>query len=111
MSTGLPSTRRKPVGAFIHALAMTTKMPESAPLRATIAPERHRDPDGRKNDVKSKRHRHLRTRRQKVIHKKAQMRQFQLSVLFSFLAQIHEVTTKDNDGNADDEKDNSKRVQ
>ena len=33
-----PSTTSKPVGAFIHALAITTKMPDAAPLTATRMP-------------------------------------------------------------------------
>jgi hypothetical protein len=35
-----PSTIRKPAGVFIHALAVTTKIPESAPLTATTTPEK-----------------------------------------------------------------------
>jgi hypothetical protein len=38
-STAFPSTRRNPVGVFIHALAMTTNTPEMAPLNATSTPE------------------------------------------------------------------------
>ncbi len=38
MSANLPSTSVKPVGVFIHALAMTTKTPEAAPLTATRMP-------------------------------------------------------------------------
>jgi hypothetical protein len=38
MLTGLPSINRNPVGVFIHALAMTTKIAEAAPLKATSAP-------------------------------------------------------------------------
>ena len=38
ISTARPSTQRKPVGAFIHALAMTTKTPDSMPLTATAQP-------------------------------------------------------------------------
>ncbi len=37
-STGCPSTIRNPAGVFIQALAMTTKMPERTPEKATIAP-------------------------------------------------------------------------
>ena len=36
--TARPSTKSKPAGVFIHALAMTTKIPDSVPLRATITP-------------------------------------------------------------------------
>src|SRR5688500_10478098 len=35
-SVGCPSIIVKPVGVFIHAFAMTTKMPDSTPLRATM---------------------------------------------------------------------------
>ena len=38
-STGLPSTRVKPAGLFIHALAVTTKTPERIPPMATSTPE------------------------------------------------------------------------
>ena len=37
ISTARPSTQRMPVGAFIHALAMTTKTPDSMPLTAQPA--------------------------------------------------------------------------
>ena len=37
-SIAFPSTRRKPAGVFIHALAMTTKMPDMTPLTATTRP-------------------------------------------------------------------------
>ena len=37
-STTRPSTRRKPAGVFIHALAVTTNIPEHAPLTATMTP-------------------------------------------------------------------------
>ena len=33
-----PPTSRKPAGAFIHALAVTTKTPEAMPLAATSTP-------------------------------------------------------------------------
>ena len=33
-----PCTTSKPAGAFIHALAITTKIPEAAPLTATMMP-------------------------------------------------------------------------
>ena len=33
-----PSTTSNPAGAFIHALAMTTNTPDSAPLTATSTP-------------------------------------------------------------------------
>ena len=36
--TNRPSTTSKPVGEFIHALAITTKIPERTPLAATTAP-------------------------------------------------------------------------
>ena len=36
--TARPSTSWKPVGAFIHAFAITTKIPEAAPLSATATP-------------------------------------------------------------------------
>src|ERR1035438_7204967 len=39
ISVNLPSTSLKPAGAFIQALAVTTKMPEKIPLTATIIPE------------------------------------------------------------------------
>src|ERR1039458_5007797 len=35
----LPSTSLKPAGAFIQALAVTTKIPEKIPLTATMIPE------------------------------------------------------------------------
>ncbi len=38
MSTARPSTQRNPVGAFIHAFAMTTNRAESMPLTATAQP-------------------------------------------------------------------------
>ena len=38
MSTARPSTQRKPVGVFIHAFAITTKMPDRTPERATSTP-------------------------------------------------------------------------
>ena len=38
MPTGFPSSMVNPVGVFIHAFAITTKIPESAPLRATTIP-------------------------------------------------------------------------
>ena len=38
MLTIRPFTRSKPAGVFIHALAITTKMPDSAPLSATRTP-------------------------------------------------------------------------
>ena len=38
MSTARPSTKRKPAGAFIQALAVTTKTPDSMPLTATAQP-------------------------------------------------------------------------
>ncbi len=34
-----PFARSNPVGAFIHALAITTKIPESVPLTATRMPD------------------------------------------------------------------------
>ncbi len=40
MSVIRPFTSSKPVGEFIHALAMTTKMPDAAPLTATMIPAR-----------------------------------------------------------------------
>ena len=39
MLVNLPSTSVKPRGVFIHAFAITTKMPEIAPLTATTIPE------------------------------------------------------------------------
>ena len=36
--TARPATRSKPAGVFIHALAMTTKIPDAVPLRATVTP-------------------------------------------------------------------------
>jgi hypothetical protein len=38
MSVIRPSTSSNPVGEFIHALAITTKIPEAAPLTATRMP-------------------------------------------------------------------------
>ena len=39
MSTMRPASRAKPVGAFIHALAMMTKTAEAVPDAATTAPQ------------------------------------------------------------------------
>ena len=36
--TACPFTSSNPVGAFIQALAMTTKMPDATPLTATATP-------------------------------------------------------------------------
>ncbi len=36
--TTWPATTSKPVGAFIHAFAITTKIPDAAPLTATATP-------------------------------------------------------------------------
>ncbi len=36
--TTCPFTTSKPVGAFIHAFAITTKIPDAAPLSATATP-------------------------------------------------------------------------
>ena len=48
MPAGFPSTMVNPVGVFIQAFAMTTKIPLSAPLRATTMPaHRCARPDSR----------------------------------------------------------------
>ena len=38
MLTTRPLSIAKPVGVFIHALAKTTKIPDTVPLKATITP-------------------------------------------------------------------------
>src|SRR5439155_1753262 len=65
-STTRPPSSRKPAGVFIQALAITTKIPDSVPLRATIAPASQ---CGRgEDDMEGERHRHLGARGEQVAH-------------------------------------------